>query len=179
MTTIQIQEFSTGIRYQTYPDGTWVSLGFTGQYINVTDPNIPQEIIRAIANKDFAVAERGLGHDPAIIGREIVRTTDDCWSVIAIVSQGQDEKGRSGSFYRFFWCEGLNLASIIKWMSNYQQKYNHQPIFNPSEQPGETVNYQIIRQEGKSSSSKVGKTLDTLSMVLEPDDPHDLSGTSW
>jgi hypothetical protein len=176
MTKIQIQEFSTGIRYQTDPNGTWVSLGFTGQYINVTEPNIPQEIIRAIANKDFAVAERGLGHDPAIIGRELRSTNDSSWSVIALVSQGQDEKGRSGSFYRFFWCEDLNLASIIQWISNYQQKYRHQPIFNPTEQPGSMADYQVFHREDPPNLSNVATLPDPLPILLKPEDQdHDLS----
>jgi hypothetical protein len=174
MTTIQIQEFSTGIRYQTAPDGNWVSLGFTGQYINVTDPNIPEEIIRAIANKDFAVAERG--RDPAIIGREIVGANDGSWSVIAIVSQGKDEKGRSASFYRFLWCEGLNLASIIEWRNKYQQNHNRQPIFNPYEQPGLMANYQVPRQEDSRSSTNVATLPDPLPILLKPEDQHhDLS----
>jgi hypothetical protein len=169
MTTIQIQEFSTGIRYQADPDGTWVSLGFTGQYINVTDPNIPEEIIRAIANKDFSVAERG--RDPAIIGREIVGANGGSWSVIAIVSQGKDEKGRSASFYRFLWCEGLNLASIIEWINNYQRKYHRQPVFNPVEQTG-TIDYQISRHEHSRSSIDVATLPDPLPILLKPEDQH-------
>jgi hypothetical protein len=169
MTTIQIQEFSTGIRYQTDPDGSWVSLGFTGQYINVTDPDIPQEIVRAIANKDFTVAERG--QNPAIVGREI----GGRWSVIAIVSQGQDEKARSASFYRFFWCEGLNLASIIQWISNYRQKYDHQPVFDPTEQPG-LMNYQVLSREDSQSSTNVATSPDRLPILLKPEDQnHNLS----
>jgi hypothetical protein len=175
MTKIQIQEFSTGIRYQTDPNGNWVSLGFTGQYINVTEPNIPQEIIRAIANKDFAVAERGLGHDPATIGREI-RGTDSSWSVIALVSQGQDEKGRPGSFYRFLWCEGLNLASIIEWISNYQQNHNRQPVFNPNEQPKPMADYQVSHREDPPNLSDVATLPDSLPILLKPEDQHhDLS----
>ena len=175
MTKIQIQEFSTGIRYQTDPNGNWVSLGFTGQYINVTEPNIPQEIIRAIANKDFAVAERGLGHDPATIGREI-RGTDSSWSVIALVSQGQDEKGRPGSFYRFLWCEGLNLASIIEWISNYQQNHNRQPVFNPNEQPKSMADYQVSHREDPPNLSNVATLPDSLPILLKPEDQHhDLS----
>jgi hypothetical protein len=170
MTTIQIQEFSTGIRYQTDPDGSWVSLGFTGQYINVTDPDIPQEIVRAIANKDFTVAERG--QNPAIVGREI----GGRWSVIAIVSQGQDEKARSASFYRFFWCEGLNLASIIQWISNYQQKYQRQPVFNPIEQPGSIADYRILHREDRSSLGNVVALPDPPPILLGPEDEHnDLS----
>jgi hypothetical protein len=170
MTKIQIQEFSTGIRYQTDPDGSWVSLGFTGQYINVTDPDIPQEIVRAIANKDFTVAERG--QNTAVVGREILGVNGGNWSVIAIVSQGKDEKGRSASFYRFLWCEGLNLASIIQWISNYQQKYDHQPVFNPNEHPGSMADYQVPRREDSSSSIDVTTLPDLLPILLKPEYQH-------
>ncbi len=55
MTIIQIHEFSTGIRPQINPDGSWVSLGFTGQYMNATIQPIPYAVQRAIANKEFAI----------------------------------------------------------------------------------------------------------------------------
>ena len=84
---VEIHEFSTGIRFQQTsqsPNG-WVSLGFLGQYMNVTCDLIPNDIERAIANKLFAVSEGASSEKPAIIGRVI-----NNYSVVALVSKGWD-----------------------------------------------------------------------------------------
>ncbi|RUS94646.1 hypothetical protein DSM106972_092830 [Dulcicalothrix desertica PCC 7102] len=134
MTSIQIHEFSTGIRPQINADGSWVSLGFTGQYMNVTINAIPHAVERSIANKEFAVAEGAFGDQPAVIGRVVLDSTTSDWSVVAVVSRGQDEKGRSASFYRYFLCEGRdNLLNIVLWMEEYERKNQCKPVFNPSE----------------------------------------------
>lgn len=98
----EIHEFSTGIRYQLNSDGSWVSLGFTGQYINVTIDEIPLCVIRSIANKKFAVSEGASSEKPAIIGRVVVEDEDGYWSVVALVTKGWDEKGRSAFFLSLF-----------------------------------------------------------------------------
>lgn len=134
MTSIQIHEFSTGIRPQINADGSWVSLGFTGQYMNVTINQIPHAVERSIANKEFAVAEGAFSDQPAVIGRVVLDSGNSDWSVVAVVSRGQDEKGRSASFYRYFLCEGQdNLSNIIEWMEEYERKNQCKPVFNPSE----------------------------------------------
>jgi hypothetical protein len=134
MTSIQIHEFSTGIRPQINADGSWVSLGFTGQYMNTTINPIPSVIQRSIANKEFAVAEGAFSDQPAVIGRVVLDSENSGWSVVAVVSRGQDEKGRSASFYRYFFCDGQNnLSNILAWMEEYERNNQRKPIFNPSE----------------------------------------------
>ena len=141
MDEIEIDEFSTGIRPQISGDGSWVSLGFTGQYMNATIDPIPYAIQRSIANKEFAIAEGAASDLPAVIGRVISGNEGD-WSVVAVVTRGQDEKGRSASFYRYFLAEGKDaLWKILAWIDaekiknqkNNQQKNGGYPAFNPSE----------------------------------------------
>lgn len=128
---IQIHEFSTGIRYQKTTNG-WVSLGFTGQYMNVTFNPIPDVIERSIANREFAVAEGASSDKPAIIGR-VLGTGENTFSVLAIVTRGRDEKGRSASMYRYFFTQGSegkgyqNLRRILAWWESQQTPL----IFNP------------------------------------------------
>lgn len=133
--SVEIHEFSTGIR----PDGTpynWVSRGFTGQYMNATiDP--PRNVLRSIANKEFAVAEGASSNEPAIIGRVVAKTQegDYDWSVVAIVTRGRDEKGRSVSVYRYFLSKGADaLPKILAWINQYNQENSGMPAFNPFEQ---------------------------------------------
>lgn len=134
MISIQIHEFSTGIRPQINADGSWVSLGFTGQYMNTTINPIPPVVQRSIANKEFAVAEGAFSDQPAVIGRVVFDSENSGWSVVAVVSRGQDEKGRSASFYRYFLCDGQNnLSNILAWMEEYERNNQRKPIFNPSE----------------------------------------------
>ncbi len=132
LSTVTIHEFSTGIQAERTPDGGWVSRGFTGQYINKTLDPIPVAIQSAIANREFAVAEGASSNDPAIIGRE-VRGGGQDWSAIAVVTRGRDDRGRSASMYRYFFCEGLgNLWKILAWIES-ERKAGRMPIFNPFE----------------------------------------------
>lgn len=122
---IEIHEFSTGIHIQKRDNG-WVSLGFTGQYMNATINPIPQVVERSIANQEFALTEGSSSEKPAIIGR-VVGSGDDAWCVIAVVTRGQDEVGRSAAFYRYFLCQGKdNLWIILAWWEQ-----NKKPRFNP------------------------------------------------
>ncbi|MFM5981411.1 MAG: hypothetical protein ACKO9I_12790, partial [Sphaerospermopsis kisseleviana] len=123
---IEIHEFSTGIHIQKRDNG-WVSLGFTGQYMNATINPIPQVVERAIANQEFALTEGASSEKPAIIGR-VVGSGDDAWCVIAVVTRGEDEVGRSAAFYRYFLCQGDNsyLRYILAWWEQ-----NKKPKFNP------------------------------------------------
>lgn len=125
LSNIEIHEFSTGIHVQQRVNG-WVSLGFTGQYMNATINPIPTVVERSIANQEFALTEGSSTEKPAIIGR-IVGSGDDTWSVMAVVTRGRDEVGRSAAFYRYFLCQGdRNLRFILAWWEQ-----NQKPTFNP------------------------------------------------
>ncbi|OCR02605.1 hypothetical protein BCD67_17860 [Oscillatoriales cyanobacterium USR001] len=144
--TVKIYEFSTGIQAERTPDG-WVSRGFTGEYMNKTIDPIPVAIQSAIANREFAVAEGASSDEPAIIGRE-VRSGGEVWSAIAVVTRGRDDRGRSASMYRYFFCEGLgNLWKILAWMEPLR-KAGRMPIFNPFETKivGQPNQYQVNNQ---------------------------------
>ncbi|MBS9392226.1 MAG: hypothetical protein HEQ29_03445 [Dolichospermum sp. LBC05a] len=124
---IEIHEFSTGIHFQERGNSGWVSLGFTGQYMNTTMKDIPPVVERSIANQEFALTEGSSTEKPAIIGR-VVGSGDDVWSVMAVVTRGQDEVGRSAAFYRYFLCKGNHekLRLIIAWWES-----KNSPTFNP------------------------------------------------
>lgn len=126
MTTVEIHEFSTGITPQRLADGSWVSCGFTGQYMNSTLNPIPHSVERSIANKGFAVAEGASSDRPTIIGREI-----GTWHVVAFVTKGRDEKGRGASFYRYFLTEAQNGLSLILSMLRQWDANGQQVTFNP------------------------------------------------
>jgi hypothetical protein len=127
-----IHEFSTGIT----PEGNeqrWVSKGFTGRYMNMTMAEVPSVVERAIANHGFAVAEGTSSDQPAIIGRVVVGTSEqESWSVIAFVTRGEDEYGRSFGFHRYFLCQGMDsMGMLIEWLEAYRQHKGHYPVFNP------------------------------------------------
>jgi len=144
-TEVKIHEFSTGIRPEKTADGGWVSLGFTGQYMNATIDPIPYAVQRSIANKEFAVAEGASSNEPAIIGRVVSGGEESDWSVVAIVTRGRDEKGRSASLYRYFLSEGADsLSNIVAWIED-QQQYGLMPVFDPFE----------CKEVGQPSISKV------------------------
>ena len=127
---IEIHEFSTGVHFQQRNNG-WVSLGFTGQYMNATINPIPPIVERSIANQEFALTEGSSTKEPAIIGR-VVGSGDDVWSVMAVVTRGQDEVGRSAAFYRYFLSQGgNNLRFILTWWESEQK-----PRFNPLDTHG-------------------------------------------
>ncbi len=126
---IEINQFSTGIQYEKTTDGGWVSRGFTGQFINITLDPIPEAILKAISNKEFAIAEGTVTEKPALIGRE-VRHNGQTWSVLAVIIQAVDDFGRNFPAYRYFYTEGRgNLERLVRWWIA-----ENSPIFNPFEQ---------------------------------------------
>ena len=125
--TIYIHEFSTGIQAEETTDGGWVSRGFTGEYMNKTIDSIPRVVQEGISNRDFAVAEGASSEEPAFIGREMSGYSEE-WSVIAVVTRGRDDRGRSASVYRYFLSEGLGkLPAIWNWLQS--EKANGRKIF--------------------------------------------------
>ncbi|PZO46896.1 MAG: hypothetical protein DCF15_19690 [Phormidesmis priestleyi] len=137
---IDIHEFSTGINFQLLDSsGRWVSRGFTGQYMNNTlaKQGLPPEVEQAIAEREFAVSEGAYTKEPAIIARGL---PDSPWSVIAVVSRGEDEKGRSASFYRYFLCEEPaggyepdedGISILLNWMTDRKKETKQWPHFHP------------------------------------------------
>ncbi|NEQ73728.1 MAG: hypothetical protein F6K23_12125 [Okeania sp. SIO2C9] len=136
METIEIHEFSTGIIPEILPDGKWISRGFkVGEYMNLTLPQVPHSVGRAIANKGFEVAKDRNSQEPTFVGRVVLSISNEepDYSVVAVVTTGQDEYGRSTSFYRYFLCTGKNnIWQILDWI-NTQQQQGINPVFNPSE----------------------------------------------
>jgi hypothetical protein len=121
----EIHEFSTGINFEQRGNG-WVSLGFTGRYMNSTIGDIPKVVERSIANQEFALVEGSSREQAAIIGRS-VGSGNDIWSVIAVVTRGKDEIGRSVTLHRYFLCKGEHkLRVILAWWEQ-----NNRPTFNP------------------------------------------------
>ena len=133
---ISIQEFSTGIQYETTPTG-WRSRGFTGYFINKTIDPIPSAIQTAINDRQFALAEGTIKEKVALIGREVGQSGDQ-WSVLAVITRAEDEFGRSFPVYRFFYTqEKGNLEYLLGWWID-----NQQPTFDPLDKP-EVKWYQI------------------------------------
>ena len=166
---IEIHEFSTGIHVQERANG-WVSLGFTGQYMNATINPIPPVVERSIANQEFALTEGSSTEKPAIIGR-IVGSGDDVWSVMAVVTRGQDEVGRSAAFYRYFLCQGdHNLRFILAWWEQ-----NQKPTFNPLD--FQDSPFLFMKESGQPHLTKEDESLpfaQDQAIVLPAENQHDL-----
>ena len=151
MKNIEIHEFSTGIIPEILPNGQWISRGFkVGEYMNLTLPKIPHSLARAIANKGFEVGKDRHSQEPTFVGRVVlsISNKEPDYSVVAVVTSGQDEYGRSTSFYRYFLCTGKdNIWQILDWI-NTQQQQGINPIFNPSEtkQIGKPNQHQVARK---------------------------------
>lgn len=148
MENIEIHEFSTGIIPEILPDGKWISRGFkVGEYMNLTLSQVPHSVARAIANKAFEVGKNRNSQEPTFVGRVVlsIESGEPDYSVVALVTSGQDEYGRSTSFYRYFLCAGKdNIWQILDWI-NTQQKQGISLIFNPS----------IIKEVGKPNQHTV------------------------
>lgn len=136
---VEIHEFSTGIKVGRNNDGSWVSLGFTGKFINSTfSEGIPHPVERAIANGEFKIQEGTASDNPAIMGR-VVGINDDPWSVVAVVSKGRDEsESRSFPTIRYFLSAGEDkIPLILEWLEEFGD-LNTSPkvkVFNPDNPP--------------------------------------------
>jgi hypothetical protein len=132
-TPLYIHEFSTGIN----PDGTsesWISRGFTGQYMNSTLPEIPYNVERSIANDEFKVAESVDKDTPSMVGRVVLASGGaNDWAVIAVITRGKDEYVRSLTVTRYFLAEGADsLSRIVAWL-DFRAKQGRLPVYNPFE----------------------------------------------
>jgi len=126
---INIQEFSTGIQYEKTETG-WISRGFTGYFINKTIDPVPAAIIRAIEDRQFSLAEGTVKEKVALIGREVEQDTSQ-WSVLAVITKGEDEFGRYFPVYRFFYTKDKgNIEHLLTWW-----KDSSEPSFNPFDKP--------------------------------------------
>lgn len=175
-TEVQIHEFSTGIRPERTADGGWVSLGFTGQYMNATIDPIPYAVQRSIANKEFAVAEGASSDEPAIIGRVVSGGEESDWSVVAVVTRGRDEKGRSASVYRYFLAEGADsLCEIVAWIEEQQQN-GQMPVFDPFETKmvGQPNISTVSAPDFKPLSDEVESWLfsESAPIIIQPEQPY-------
>jgi len=147
---IQIHQFSTGIKADKDSQGRWISRGFTGRFMNLTLPQVPEAVQRSIRNKEFAVAEGAYSDDPALVARVVLGDNSDGsvpgWSVVATVTRGRDEYERPFSAYRYFLCEGTeDLWQLLDWLE--------QPPSIPVFDPFEAV--QKIRFTPRSAKPKV------------------------
>nr|MDJ0511665.1 hypothetical protein [Crocosphaera sp.] len=124
MPIIDIHEFSTGINEEGTPEN-WHSKGFTGSYMNATLMQIPRAVREDIGAGLFELSEQAVQKTPALIGRE-VQLGDEQWSVLAVISNANDEIGRNISVTRYFLTQGLGKLNDLL---TYQQKNNL--IFDP------------------------------------------------
>jgi|GEM_PF-2166767 len=131
--SVDIYEFSTGIKFDRLNHGGWISRGFTGEYMNCTIDSVPVVVERSISNREFRIAEGTASLDPAVVAR-VVGEDKDSWSVVAIISRGEDEVGRGGSFYRYFLAQGADkIPHILKWLEEDKKDRDSTQlrIFNP------------------------------------------------
>ncbi len=100
-------QFSTGIDVQGGEDD-WVSTGFTGRYSNITPDlqgKIPVDIIRAIANSKFSVAEGSSDTQSSIISQIVGK-----YFVVCKITRGEDKQSRGFGFDRYFFIAGASLT---------------------------------------------------------------------
>jgi len=125
---LEIHEFSTGILTEG-DRSNWVSKRFTVGYMNATIDPIPNIVEVAISNNLFQTVG-GHPNQPAIVGRVLEGKTDR-WSVVAVVTTGEDFEGRTLSAFRYFLAEGTeNIHAIVGWLEE-RRRENKLPIFNP------------------------------------------------
>jgi hypothetical protein len=138
--------------------------------MNATINPIPTVVERSIANQEFALTEGSSTEKPAIIGR-VVGSGDDVWSVIAVVTRGRDEVGRSAAFYRYFLSQGVNnLRFILTWWEQ-----NQKPTFNPLDFKGSP--HLFMGESGQAHPTKEDESLpfaQDQAIVLPAENQRDL-----
>lgn len=114
-----IYEFSTGLKKVQDSKGKWVSAGFT----TVEDNNypIPEKLRRGICRRDFSVNESLAYHNSESEQLIVILKTIDEYSVLAVGTTVNDDRGRSFLAFRYFWLSTLNdtnidgLGTLLLW----------------------------------------------------------------
>ncbi|CCQ68560.1 MULTISPECIES: hypothetical protein [Crocosphaera] len=128
MTLIKIHEFSTGVIIQGTPSQWWIAEFMKERdFMNSTLDKIPYPVERAISQELLTIYDFPENtKSPVIIGRE-VRYRREAWSVLAVVTLGEDEPGNKVCLYRYFVTEGLGkITDLLSWYNR-----NHRPSFDP------------------------------------------------
>lgn len=151
---IKIYEFSTAIDYEIDFNGNIISKGFSTDksYINQTIATIPPNVDKMIKAGGFdVVKEKQTNMIPALVGRVVLRENDheQDWSVIAVVTPGQDDRGRRFMLSRYFLCQGHdNLWKLVSWIEDiYKETYHQYPVFNSQNALPESCFRHINRYE--------------------------------
>jgi hypothetical protein len=92
--------------------------------MNSTLAIIPEVVRQEIAADLFELSQRLIQQTPALIGRE-VKSGNEEWSVLAVVSSARDDAGRSISLTRFFLTEGLGkLNDLVTYQHTNNLKFD-------------------------------------------------------
>jgi len=136
MSTIEIHEFSTGVKVQSSQVGTqvlwWVEDYTEEDFMNCTLEPIPDVVYQAIDEELLKIPCFPKSLNPqkfVIIGRE-VKNKKEAWSIIAVISKGKDRNREEVLLYRYFIAQGLGkLTDLLAWFNT-----NNKPTFNPFDQ---------------------------------------------
>ena len=136
MSTIEIHEFSTGVKVQSSQVGTqvlwWVEDYTEEDFMNCTLEPIPDVVYQAIDEELLKIPCFPKSLNPqkfVIIGRE-VKNKKEAWSIIAVISKGKDRNREEVLLYRYFIAQGLGkLTDLLAWFNT-----NNRPTFNPFDQ---------------------------------------------
>ncbi len=127
MTLIEIHEFSTGVIIQGTPYQWWIADFMKDDFMNLTLNDIPHPVYRAISQELLKIYEFPENSRlPVIIGRE-VKSKKEAWSVLAVVTLAENDRGNKIPVYRYFITEGLDrIPDILTWYNR-----NRKPVFAP------------------------------------------------
>ena len=133
MSTIEIHEFSTGVKVQSSQVGTqvlwWVEDYTEEDFMNCTLEPIPDVVYQAIDEELLKIPCFPKSLNPqkfVIIGRE-VKNKKEAWSIIAVISKGINSEREEVLLYRYFIAQGLGkLTDLLAWFNT-----NNKPAFNP------------------------------------------------
>lgn len=136
MSIIEIHEFSTGVRVQSsqvHPQVFWWVEDYTEKdFMNCTLEPIPDVVYQAIDEELLKIPCFPKSLNPqkfVIIGRE-VKNKKEAWSIIAVISKGQDRNREEVLLYRYFIAQGLGkLTDLLAWFNT-----NNKPTFDPFDQ---------------------------------------------